>query len=96
LASRTGRTRSVQAYRNHVGYCNAGAFRGNLETIRNLAETDLGSLLGKGRMLAQALDQKSFLLVHQRIVDGRSAKIHTGHDWHADSPLFFDVLLGPA
>jgi hypothetical protein len=33
------------------------------------------------------------LLVHQRIVDGRSAKIHTGHDWHADSPLFFDVCL---
>ena len=55
-ACRAGRTRGVQAHGNHVRDSNARAFGGNLETIGNLAETDLGSLLGKGRMLAQALD----------------------------------------
>jgi len=30
------------------------------------------------------------LLIHQRIVDGRSAKIHTSYDWHAVAPLLFE------
>src|SRR5580658_9585226 len=90
LASRAGRTRGVQADSNHVGEENASAFGGNLETVCDLAEADLGPLLGKGRMLAQTFDQKALLLVHQRVVDSSSAKIHTGHDWHAVSPLLFD------
>jgi hypothetical protein len=42
-------------------------------------------------MLAQAFDEKTLLLIHQRIIDGRSAKIHTGYDWHAISPPRLEV-----
>jgi hypothetical protein len=38
-------------------------------------------------MLAHAFDKKFFLLIQQRIVDGSSAKIHSGHEPHAISPL---------
>jgi hypothetical protein len=33
-------------------------------------------------MLAQAIDEKMPLLVHDRIVDGGSAQIHSGYDFH--------------
>src|SRR5271155_514677 len=93
LACRAGRAGSVEADGNHVGEENAGAFGGNLETIGNLAKADLRSLLGKRGMLAQTFDEKALLLIHQRIVDGRSAKIDTCYDWHAVSPVLFDDCL---
>jgi hypothetical protein len=38
-------------------------------------------------MLAKAFNQKIFLLVKQRIVDGGAAQIHSrDDDWHAESP----------
>jgi hypothetical protein len=33
-------------------------------------------------MFAQAVDVKVPLLVHDRIVDGGSAQIHSGYDFH--------------
>src|SRR5271168_5171551 len=39
-------------------------------------------------MLAQVLDEETLMLIHQRIVNGRSAKIHTSYNWHVVSPLF--------
>jgi hypothetical protein len=40
------------------------------------------ALLGEGGMLAQAFDKELFLLVHQGVVDGSSAQIHSGHYFH--------------
>jgi hypothetical protein len=33
------------------------------------------------------------LLIHQRIVDGCSAKIYSRYDWHAVSPVLFGDCL---
>ena len=93
LACGAGRTGSVEADGNYVGKENSGAFGGNLETIRNLAEADFGSLLGKSGMLAETFDEKTLLLIHQRIVDGRSAKIYSRYDWHAVSPLHSSMFV---
>src|SRR5580704_7588813 len=93
LACRARRTRRVEADGNYIGKENSYAFGGNLETVCNLAEADLGSLFGKGGMFAETIDEKTLLLIHQRIVDGRSAKIHSRYDWHADSPVLFDDCL---
>jgi hypothetical protein len=87
LARRTGRTGSIQADCDDVREENTCLIGGNLETIGNLAEANFGPLFYKGRMLAHTVDEKLFLLVHQGIVDGSSAKIHSGHDGHAFSPL---------
>src|ERR1700730_17133796 len=82
LAGRTRRTRSVQANGDRVRKEHARLFAGDLETICSLLEADPWSLLRKGGMLTQPLDEKLLLPVHYRIVDGSSAKIHSGHHLH--------------
>ena len=52
----------------------------------DLLQADLRSLFRKCGMLAQTLDEKLFVPVHQRIVDGSSAKIHASHDFHGYVP----------
>ena len=86
LARRTGRAGSIQADRDNVRKENTCLIGGNLETIGNLAEANLRPLFYKSRMLAQTVDEKLFLLIQQGIVDGSSAKIHSGHERHASSP----------
>jgi muramoyltetrapeptide carboxypeptidase LdcA involved in peptidoglycan recycling len=80
LARRTGRTGSIQADCDDVREENTRLIGGNLETIGDLAEANLRPLFYKSRMLAQTVDEKFFLLIQQRIVDGSSAKIHSGHE----------------
>jgi hypothetical protein len=82
LARGTGWTGSVETDGDYLVNGNARQIRGDLETIRDLLQTDLWSLLRKRRMLTQPLDQKLFFLIHQRIVNGGSAKIHASHYFH--------------
>ena len=56
--------------------------RGDLQAICDLLQADVRPLLRQRGMLAQSLDEKLLLLVHDRIVDGGSAKIHSGYDFH--------------
>ena len=56
LASRASRTRSIQANSHHIRELDTRSPCGDLETICYLLEADRWSLLGKRRMLAQALD----------------------------------------
>src|SRR3981081_3640589 len=91
LASRTRRPRSVQADGYHIREENARLFGGDLETICNLLEADPWSLLRKGGMLTQPLDEKLLLPVHYRIVEGSSAKLHSGHYLHVFHLMFFDA-----
>src|SRR6266849_1004416 len=79
---RAGRARSVQADGHHIGKENANLLGGDLETICDLLKADIWSLLRKCGMLAQPLDEKLLLPVHQRIVDRSSAKIYSGHYLH--------------
>src|SRR6202140_2733828 len=87
LACGTGRTGSVEADGDYVVKSNARQIRGDLETIRDLLQTDLWSLLRKRGMLAQSLDEKLFFAIHQRIVNGGSAKIHASYHFHGLCPL---------
>src|ERR1700686_1270343 len=87
LARGTGRSGSVETDGDYVVKGNARKIRGDLETIRDLLETDLWSLLRKRRMLAQPLDEKLFFPIHQRIVNGGSAKIHASYHFHGLCPL---------
>ena len=59
-----------------------GQLVGILMPVFDLPQADIWSLLRERGMLAQTLDQKPFLLVQQRIVDGRSTKIHSRDDRH--------------
>ena len=83
---RAGRAGSVQADCDNVRESNMRFLGGNLETVFDLLQADFGSLLGERRMLAQAFDQELLLLIHQRIVDGGSAQIHSGDNLHGCPP----------
>ena len=60
---------------------------GDLEAVRDLPQASIWPLLRKRRMLTQPFDKKLPLPVHQRIVDGCSTKIHSGHYFHGFTPL---------
>jgi hypothetical protein len=62
-----------------------------LRPSATLLEADLWSLLRKGGMLAQSLDEKLLLPVHKRILYGSSAKIPLRPLLARFSPLVFDA-----
>jgi hypothetical protein len=64
LARGAGRPRSVEADGDYVLKSDASLVGGDLETICDLLEADLWSLLRKCRMLAQTLDEKLLFPVH--------------------------------
>ena len=70
---------------------NARVFRGNRQAVRNLLQANLRALFRQRRVLAKPLDQKSFLLVHQRVVHRRTAQVHSGHYLHVCSPRSPDL-----
>src|ERR1700752_460882 len=88
LTCGTRRTGSVETDSDHVIKGNARQIRGDLETICDLLQTDFWSLLRKRGMLAQSLDEKLLVPIHQCIVNGGSAKVHTSHYFHGLCPLF--------
>ena len=77
-----GRTGSIEADRNDVGNGNTRFVHGDLETVGDLLQADVRSLFRQRGMFAQAFDEELLLLVNNRIVDGGSAKIHSGDDFH--------------
>ena len=82
LARCTGRAGCVEPYSDDVLNRNARFFSGYLETVCDLLKALLGSLLGKGGMFTEVLNEKLLLLIQQGIVDGSSAQIHSGHCLH--------------
>ena len=78
-ARRPGR---VEAHGHNFRHLHANAARGNLQAIFNLLQTYFGPLLGERRMLAQTINQKLFVAIHQRVIDSGSAQIDSGNNFH--------------
>ena len=85
---RAGRTRRVEADGDDVGERNACLAGGDRQAVFDLLQADIRPLLGKRGVLAQAFDQELFFRVDQCVVDGGTAKIHSGHDLHAMFSVF--------
>src|SRR3954453_21418720 len=83
---RTGGTRSIQTHSDHVSRRNSRGLERDVQPVRNLSETDIGPLSGKGRMLTQTLDQKSLVCRYDGIVNGGPAKINSGDDLQSELP----------
>ena len=62
---------------------------GDAETVFDLLQANVRPLFGKGRILAQALDQELLRWVDQRVINGGTAQVHSSHDLHAS----FSVMV---
>ena len=78
-ACRAGR---IQSDRDDVGESDASFVRRDLETIGDLLQANVRTLFRQRRMFTQSVNEKVPLLIDDRIVDGGSAQIHSGYDFH--------------
>ena len=62
------------------------AFYGDFQALFDLRQTNVGPLRGQRGVLAQSADQELLLRVDDRIVDGGSAQVHSGHYAHVLFP----------
>ena len=79
-ARRTGGAWRIEAHGHHIRHQHPGGARGHLHAVGDLLKTDIGTLSRARRIFAQSLNEKLFLGIHQGVVDGRAAKIHSCHD----------------
>src|SRR5262249_29757310 len=77
-----GGSRRVPTNRHHVIHGDAGLLGGELQSVRDLLQADIGAFPRASRMLKQILDQEFLTPIEQGVVDGSSAQVHSGHGWH--------------